>query len=330
VADARHPAPQPPILEVMQPESKVETDPVMFLPEHLRHLYTHYAALETAFTFLHMRKQIATFSRLREAMERITKRRFEEPHLAQILFLFPDCFRVEMGTDELVILADEMPLKADRLDHFRIRLVAFFETQRSRFPTDAEVAVPEVPLPRKEEKKAYSYASFKEEVQKQLPKIESPIVRRVLQQKFGSPTREPQGPDLKGIAAHIVQKVRQKEVEKQMLLESGYVEKLQRRKDLNELVLLIDCVRSILMGDRKTSMMLEPLKDRVVASFKTTTTRDRVSELFALAVKELPEWCSLKKLSSGQCFIVNKSTDARIHDIKQSLTDKAEAERATD
>eukprot|EP00762_Andalucia_godoyi_P002480 ANDGO_02724.mRNA.1 hypothetical protein len=286
------------------------------LPESYRMLYSQFAALETAFMFLHMRKQTTSLPRLREAVQRITKKVFEDKHLAQALYLFPESYRVQVGVDsQLVLLADEVPLKPDRVDQFRDRLVAFWESVAK---TD-NVEVPEMILPLAQEKKAYSYASFKEDVQAIIPKVESPMIRAALERKYGSPSKFVEREDLKGIAPHIVEMVRKKEMERQLVRDSGYLERMQKRKDVQEAIALMDCTRSIMKAEKKSSMMLEDLKKKVHPAMRIPVSKERLTELVEMLLREAPEWARLQDISSGKCFVLSKSADAKVADIKNRL-----------
>lgn len=352
------------------------------LPESFLVLHRQFEVLESVVAVCKTKQQKVTMSRAKEGIERWSKKRFAEKQLAQIVHVYPEAFRVELGdNDEHVLIPpDDASITEDRVGVFLDKLHEFYKSH----PSSDEI--PEAVLPKRPEARRYRYEVFKEDMQARLPKIESPIIRRVLEAKFGASSSTsaagairsrgsgsavtmanvelsvggadltapdagvssvasasagadadaaasaagaagtgslpPPKSSLAGVSASLLHKVRTKEVENQLREEAGWMERSMRQRDLRELVVLVDCIRAVMPLSRN-SMMMDELMGKVAAGYKLATSGERIRHLFGMLLVEAADWCELKKLSKGNCFLVKRDADARVASIKAAILQRA-------
>eukprot|EP00897_Mesotaenium_endlicherianum_P003565 jgi/Mesen1/3236/ME000187S02416 len=88
-----------PLAPEQQQQQQAAPTAVAAPPEKLADKYAAlerlYEAVESVYSLLHMRRQLCTFESMRQPVEDITHRRFLRHHLAQLVHLYPEAFRLE-------------------------------------------------------------------------------------------------------------------------------------------------------------------------------------------------------------------------------------------
>ncbi|XP_054444807.1 DNA replication factor Cdt1 isoform X2 [Pteronotus mesoamericanus] len=153
------------------------------------------------------------------------------------------------------------------------------------------------------------------------PRSSSPVLP-------ATPPATPPAP-LKGVSQDLLERIRAKEVQKQLAQMTRRPEQEQRLQRLERLPELARVLRSIFVSERKPALTMEVACARMVSSYRVAMSPGEMEKHVQLLSELLPDWLSLHRIRTDIYVKLDKAADlARVTERLACLTRAEEVLRA--
>ncbi|XP_016053176.1 PREDICTED: DNA replication factor Cdt1 [Miniopterus natalensis] len=343
--------------------------PGLVLPYKYQVLAEMFRSMDTIVGMLYNRSETVTFAKVKQGVQDMMRKRFEERNVGQIKTVYPTsyCFRQERNVPtfkddvkrsdyQLTIepLLDQEvgntppQLTASRLlqrrqvfsqnlvervrEHHRVFLASLnppmvvpedrLTRWHPRFNVDEvpDIEPAELPQPPTTEKLATA-----QEVLARARSLMSPRMEKALSD-LALRTAEPSSPGssnlvlpatppatppapLKGVSQDLLERIRAKEVQKQLAQMMRRPEQEQRLQRLERLPELARVLRSIFVSERKPALTMEVACARMVGSYRMTMSPGEMEKHVQLLSELLPDWLSLHRIRTDTYVKLDKAAD---------------------
>ncbi|KAM7058196.1 DNA replication factor Cdt1 [Molossus nigricans] len=343
--------------------------PGLVLPYKYQVLAEMFRSMDTIVGMLYNRSETVTFAKVKQGVQDMMRKRFEERNVGQIKTVYPTsyCFRQERNVPtfrdgvkrsdyQLTIepLLDQEvgnmgpQLTASHLlqrrqvfsqnlvervrEHHRVFLASLnppmvvpedrLTRWHPRFNVDEvpDIEPAELPQPPTTEKLATAQDVLARARSLMSPKMEKALsdlaLRTAEPSSLGSsslvlpatPPATPPAP-LKGVSQDLLERIRAKEVQKQLAQMTRRPEQEQRLQRLERLPELARVLRSIFVSERKPALTMEVACARMVGSYRTAMSPEEMEKHVQLLSELLPDWLSLHRIRTDTYVKLDKAAD---------------------
>nr|KAF6406362.1 chromatin licensing and DNA replication factor 1 [Molossus molossus] len=328
-----------------------------------------FRSMDTIVGMLYNRSETVTFAKVKQGVQDMMRKRFEERNVGQIKTVYPTSYRfrqernvptfrdgVKRSDYQLTIepLLDQEvgnmgpQLTASHLlqrrqvfsqnlvervrEHHRVFLASLnppmvvpedrLTRWHPRFNVDEvpDIEPAELPQPPTTEKLATAQDVLARARSLMSPKMEKALsdlaLRTAEPSSLGSsslvlpatPPATPPAP-LKGVSQDLLERIRAKEVQKQLAQMTRRPEQEQRLQRLERLPELARVLRSIFVSERKPALTMEVACARMVGSYRTAMSPEEMEKHVQLLSELLPDWLSLHRIRTDTYVKLDKAAD---------------------
>lgn len=346
--------------------------PGLVLPYKYQVLVEMFRSMDTIVSMLHNRSETVTFAKVKQGVQEMMRKRFEERNVGQIKTVYPTSYRfrqecnvptfkdsIKRSDYQLTIeplLGQEAggatQLTAtcllQRRQVFRQNLVERVKEQHKVFlaSLNPPMAVPddqltrwhprfnvdevpdiepaELPQPPVTEKLTTAQEVLARARSLMTPKMEKALSNLALRSaEPGSPgTSTPPLPAtppatppaaspsaLKGVSQALLERIRAKEVQKQLARMTRCPEQELRLQRLERLPELARVLRNVFVSERKPALTMEVVCARMVDSCQTALSPGEMEKHLVLLAELLPDWLSLHRIRTDTYVKLDKAVD---------------------
>ncbi|XP_004437179.1 PREDICTED: DNA replication factor Cdt1 [Ceratotherium simum simum] len=360
--------------------------PGLVLPYKYLVLAEMFRSMDTIVGMLYNRSETVTFAKVKQGVQDMMRKRFEERNVGQIKTVYPASYRFRQERDvptfkdsikksdyQLTIeplLEQEASgaapqLTASRLlqrrqvfsqnlvervrEHHRAFLASLHppvvvpEDQlmrwHPRFNVDEvpDIEPAELPRPPTMEKLATAQEVLARARSLMSPRMEKALSDLALRTADPSSLRSPSPAlpatppatpptALKGVSQALLERIRAKEVQKQLAQMTRRPEQEQRLQQLERLPELARVLRSVFVSERKPALTMEVACARMVGSYRAAMSPGEMEKHVQLLSELLPDWLSLHRIRTDTYIKLDKAAD--LSGITARLARLAHAEAA--
>ncbi|CAO2609617.1 DNA replication factor Cdt1, partial [Lemmus lemmus] len=343
--------------------------PGLILPYKYQVLAEMFRSMDTIVSMLHNRSETVTFAKVKQGVQEMMRKRFEERNVGQIKTVYPTsyCFRQECNVPtfkdnikrsdyQLTIeplLGQEGGGGATQLTAtcllqrrqvFRQNLVERVKEHHKAFlaSLNPPMAVPEdqltrwhprfnvdevpdiepaeLPQPPVTEKLTTAQEVLARARNLMSPKMEKALSNLALRSaEPGSPgpsnpalpaTPPASSPSaLKGVSQALLERIRAKEVQKQLAQMTRCPEQELRLQRLERLPELARVLRGVFVSERKPALTMEVICARMVDSCQAALSSGEMEKHVLLLAELLPDWLSLHRIRTDTYIKLDKAAD---------------------
>ncbi|CAH7049416.1 DNA replication factor Cdt1 [Phodopus roborovskii] len=347
--------------------------PGLVLPYKYQVLAEMFRSMDTIVSMLHNRSETVTFAKVKQGVQDMMRKRFEERNVGQIKTVYPTsyCFRQERNVPtfkdsikrsdyQLTIepLLDQesgggaTQLTAtcllQRRQVFRQNLVERVKEHHKAFlaSLNPPMAVPEdqltrwhprfnvdevpdiepaeLPQPPVMEKLSTAQEVLARARSLMSPKMEKALSNLVLRSAESSspgssnpalPATPPATPPaaspsaLKGVSQALLERIRAKEVQKQLAQMTRCPEQELRLQRLERLPELARVLRGVFVSERKPALTMEVVCERMMDSCRAALSPGEMEKHVLLLSELLPDWLSLHRIRTDTYIKLDKAAD---------------------
>ncbi|KAI5276888.1 DNA replication factor Cdt1 [Manis pentadactyla] len=343
--------------------------PGLVLPYKYQVLAEMFRSMDTIVGMLYNRSETVTFAKVKQGVQDMMRKRFEERNVGQIRTVYPTSYRfrqernvptfkdgVKRSNYQLTIepLLDHeasgtVPqLTASRLlqrrqvfsqnlvdrvrEHHRAFLASLnppmvvpedrLTRWHPRFNVDEvpDIEPAELPQPPTAEKLATAQEVLARARSLLSPRMEKALSDLVLRTAEPSspgspgpalPATPPATPPtaLKGVSQDLLERIRAKEVQKQLAQMTRCPKQEQRLQRLERLPTLARVLRSIFVSERKPALTMEVACARMAGSYHAAMSPAEMESHVRLLSELLPDWLSLHQIRTSTYIKLDKAAD---------------------
>ncbi|XP_070254169.1 DNA replication factor Cdt1 [Myotis yumanensis] len=343
--------------------------PGLVLPYKYQVLAEMFRSMDTIVGMLYNRSETVTFAKVKQGVQDMMRKRFEERNVGQIKTVYPTSYRfrqerniptfkdnVKRSDYQLTIepLLDQEvgnaapQLTASRLlqrrqvfsqnlvervrEHHRVFLASLnppmvvpedrLTRWHPRFNVDEvpDIEPAELPQPPTTETLATAQEVLARARSLMSPRMEKALNDLALRTAVPSspvssspvlpatPPATPPAP-LKGVSQDLLERIRAKEVQKQLAQMTRCPEQEQRLQRLERLPELARVLRSIFVSERKPALTMEVACARMVGSYRVAMSSGEMEKHVQLLSELLPDWLSLHRIRTDTYVKLDKAAD---------------------
>lgn len=346
--------------------------PGLVLPYKYQVLAEMFRSMDTIVSMLHNRSETVTFAKVKQGVQEMIRKRFEERNMGQIKTVYPESysFRQECNvptfkdsikkSDYQLTIEPLLGQEADgatqltatgllqRRQVFRQNLVERVKEHHKvflaslnppmtvpedqltrwhpRFNVDEvpDIEPAELPQPPVTEKLTTAQEVLARARNLMTPKMEKALSNLALRSaEPGSPgTSSPALPAtppatppaaspsaLKGVSQALLERIRAKEVQKQLARMTRCPEKELRLQRLERLPELARVLRGVFVSERKPALTMEVVCARMVDSSRAALSPGEMEKHLLLLAELLPDWLSLHQVRTDTYVKLDKAAD---------------------
>ncbi|XP_036296777.2 DNA replication factor Cdt1 isoform X1 [Pipistrellus kuhlii] len=342
--------------------------PGLVLPYKYQVLAEMFRSMDTIVSMLYNRSETVTFAKVKQGVQDMMRKRFEERNVGQIKTVYPASYRfrqerniptfkdnVKRSDYQLTIepLLDQEvgnmapQLTASRLlqrrqvfgqnlvervrEHHRVFLASLnppmvvpedrLTRWHPRFNVDEvpDIEPAELPQPPTTETLATAQEVLARARSLMSPRMEKALNDLALRTAVPSspvsspvlPATPPATPSalLKGVSQDLLERIRAKEVQKQLAQMTRCPEQEQRLQRLERLPELARVLRSVFVSERKPALTMEVACARMVGSYRVAMSPGEMEKHVQLLSELLPGWLSLHRIRTDTYVKLDKAAD---------------------
>ncbi|XP_058135562.1 DNA replication factor Cdt1 isoform X2 [Dasypus novemcinctus] len=311
--------------------------PGLVLPFKYQVLAEMFRGMDTVVAILHNRTETATFAKVKQGVQDMTRKRFEERHVGQIKTVYPASYRFRQERD--------VPTFRDGVKRSDYQL-----TIEPLLEPEAGGAVPQLTASRLLQRRHVFSQNLVERVKEHhkvfLAGLTPPVAVPEAQltrwhPRFNvdevpdiEPAKLPQPPApeklttaqevLARARSLMSPRIRAKEAQKHLAQMTRRPEQEQRLQRLERLPELARVLRSIFVSERKPALPMEVACARMVGSCRASLSTGEMEAHVRLLSELLPDWLSLHRIRTDTYVKLDKAADLAGLTARLALLARAE------
>uniref|UniRef100_A0AAA9U2P2 DNA replication factor Cdt1 n=1 Tax=Bos taurus TaxID=9913 RepID=A0AAA9U2P2_BOVIN len=335
--------------------------PGLVLPYKYQVLSEMFRSMDTIVGMLYNRSETVTFAKVKQGVQDMMRKRFEERNVGQIKTVYPGSYHfrqerfvptfkdgIKRSDYQLTIepLLDQR--ECTRPQAFLASLNPPMEVPEDqltrwhpRFNVDGvpDIEPAELPQPPAVEKLTTAQEVLARARSLMSPRMEkalSDLAQRTaepssprspsLAQPATPPATPPAAPPsaLKGVSQALLERIRAKEAQKQLAQMTRRPEQEQRLQRLERLPELARVLRGVFVSERKPALTMEVACARMVGSYRAAMSPGEMEKHLQLLSELLPDWLSLHRIRTDTYVKLDKAAD--LAGVMEQLAHLARAE----